>query len=281
MEEKQEKIATTKTFIPQTLTIFQQIKKYQKVAVVVIAILVITIAVSYNIDKLFSTSDITLDSLQFQKEKTNIYLEELISKNTIRRKQLDENIKNFEGAKQELDRMKAEKAVIDRILQEQTQLQDSLSISLNKTTELSQQLITAQQRLNSQEAEIARLRNSMKAMEFRAYYVISRLGNDRVVLLDDKKLMKHKNGDIEKMFVEFRINDVFFDDGQDKKFELTLYRNGQPYKLIREPIIVGSPKLKTMFYMFDGKNKLEAGSYFLRLSYGDERVIPDYRFLIE
>jgi DNA repair exonuclease SbcCD ATPase subunit len=224
-----------------------------------------------------------ISNLQEELKQTKARLEELMGKNKVLSGQLAKAIKQFKGAKQELERMKAEKARVDKILQEQTQLQDSLSTSLsNNATELRQQLIAAQQRLNSQEAEIARLRGaSMKAMDFKAYYVISRLGNDRVVLLDDKKLMKHKNGDIEKMFVEFRINEVFFDDGQDKKFELTLYRNGQPYKLIREPIIVGNPNVKTMFYMFDGKNKLEAGSYFLRLSYGDEGVIPDYKFVVE
>ncbi|TAH19543.1 MAG: hypothetical protein EAZ08_08630 [Cytophagales bacterium] len=224
-----------------------------------------------------------ISNLQEELKATKARLEELMGKNKVLSGQLAKTIKQFKGAKQELEKMKAEKARVDRILQEQSQLQDSLSTSLsNNTAELRQQLIAAQQRLNSQEAEIARLRGaSMKALDFKAYYVITRLGNDRVVLLDDKKLMKHKNGDIEKMFVEFRMNDVFFDDGQDKKFELTMYRNGQPYKLIREPIIVGSSSPKTMFYMFDGKNKLETGNYFLRLAYGDEAVTPDYKFTIE
>ena len=224
-----------------------------------------------------------ISNLQDELKRTKARLEELMGKNKILSGQLARTIKQFKGVKQELEKMKAEKARVDRILQEQSQLQDSLSTSLsNNTAELRQQLIAAQQRLNSQEAEIARLRGaSMKALDFKAYYVISRLGNDRVVLLDDKKLMKHKNSDIEKMFVEFRVNDVFFDDGQDKKFELTMYRNGQPYKLIREPIIIGNTNQKTMFYMFDGKNKLEAGNYFLRLSYGDEAITPDYKFVIE
>jgi DNA repair exonuclease SbcCD ATPase subunit len=224
-----------------------------------------------------------ISNLQEELKRTKARLEELMGKNKSLSGQLAKTIKQFKGARQELEKMKAEKARVDRILQEQSELQDSLSTSLSSNTaELKQQLIAAQQRLNSQEAEIARLRGaSMKALDFKAYYVISRLGNDRVVLLDDKKLMKHKNSDIEKMFVEFRINDVFFDDGQDKKFELTMYRNGQPYKLIREPIIVGNTNQKTMFYMFDGKNKLETGNYFLRLAFGDEAVTPDYKFVIE
>jgi len=224
-----------------------------------------------------------ISNLQDELKRTKARLEELMGKNKMLSGQLAKTIKQFKGAKQELEKMKAEKARVDRILQEQAQLQDSLSTSLsNNTTELRQQLIAAQQRLNSQEAEIARLRgSSMKALDFKAYYVITRMGNDRVVLLDDKKLMKHKNGDIDKMFVEFRVNDVFFDDGQDKKFELTMFRNGQPYKLIREPVIVGNTNQKTMFYMFDGKNKLETGNYFLRLAYGDEAVTPDYKFTVE
>jgi multidrug efflux pump subunit AcrA (membrane-fusion protein) len=222
-------------------------------------------------------------SLQEELRKTKARVEELMGKNRALSGQLAKTIKQFKGARQELDKMKAEKARVDRILQDQSRLQDSLSTSLSSNAaELKQQLIAAQQRLNSQEAEIARLRGmSMKALDFKAYYVISRLGNDRVVLLDEKTLMKHKNSDIEKMFVEFRVNDVFFDDGQDKKFELTMYRNGQPYKLIREPIIVGNTNQKTMFYMFDGKNKLETGSYFLRLTYGDEAVTPDYKFVVQ
>ncbi len=224
-----------------------------------------------------------ISNLQEELKKTKARVEELMGKNRALSGQLAKTIKQFKGARQELDKMKAEKARVDRILQDQSKLQDSLSTSLSSNAaELKQQLIAAQQRLNSQEAEIARLRGmSMKALDFKAYYVISRMGNDRVVLLDEKTLMKHKNNDIEKMFVEFRVNDVFFDDGQDKKFELTLYRNGQPYKLIREPIIVGNTNQKTMFYMFDGKNKLEEGNYFLRLTYGDEAVTPDYKFVVQ
>lgn len=222
-------------------------------------------------------------NLQEELRKTKARLEELMGKNRTLSAQLANTIKQFKGARQEIERLKAEKARVDRILEEQTRLQDSLSSSLsNNATELRRQLIAAQQRLNAQEAEIARLRGlSMKALDFKAYYVISRLGNDRVVLLDDKKLMKHKNNDIEKMYVEFRVSEIFFDDGQDKKFELTMYRNGQPYKLIREPIIVGNTNTKTMFYMFDGKNRLETGNYFLRLTYGDEPIIPDYKFVVE
>ncbi|MCU0391997.1 MAG: hypothetical protein MUE81_12830, partial [Thermoflexibacter sp.] len=126
-------------------------------------------------------------NLQDELKKTKARLEELMGKNRTLSAQLANTIKQFKGARQEIERLKSEKARVDRILQEQARLQDSLSTSLsNNTAELRQQLIAAQQRLNAQEAEIARLRgSSMKALDFKAYYVISRLGNDRVILLDD------------------------------------------------------------------------------------------------
>lgn len=216
----------------------------------------------------------TIGELREEIEKFKKELAKMQKENRSLRNQLYKMINKFKGSQAELAELKKEKAKLDSLFSEQEFTRERINEIIDDKNKMQEILAERNQLIEEQKKEIERLKGLTKrAYGFLAVYERTK----RFVVLDTKG--KHKNKVGKEFLVEFSVGEGLFDDDDaGRVVYLTLYHQGKPYKIIKEPIRVQSNN--TAKQKFELDKKFEDGTYRFVLTYKEEPIMPDYQFSI-
>ncbi|MCC5945866.1 MAG: hypothetical protein JJT94_13125 [Bernardetiaceae bacterium] len=213
------------------------------------------------------------------KQEVNKYkqqLDDLIKKNKYLSGQYASVLDKYKGADAELKKLKAEKKKLDELLSEQEFTREQLDSLVTDRDALRELVAKSEELIQKQKEEIERLRGlTRRAYNFTAQYEF----RSRRVILD--KTGKHKGRIGREVMIAFDVGEGLFDDleeGQERVVYLTLYRNKQPYKIVKRPIRV-LPTGRTEAQIYADRN-LEDGDYYFMLTYKEEPIMDKFEFSI-
>ena len=165
---------------------------------------------------------------------------------------------------------------MDTLLAQQEAVLDELENMTNDRDRLRDLLTQSEEIVRSQQEEIARLKGvTSKAYNFLAEYEYKR----RSVPLDETG--RHKRANVGKQInIGFDVGESIFSAGDSVRMVyLTMYKDGQPFEIIKAPVKVSAQNKANYAAVFD-KN-LPKGDYYLELTYQEEPIMADYKFKIQ
>lgn len=224
-----------------------------------------------------------ISDLKGQLGKAKADLEAAIKKNKALSVQLSRAIRNFRGAKKELDALKAQQARASELGTDLDELRTQLTMVMEERDQLKQIVAEKELVIARQDSLIATLQQktatsvARRVYDFKATYLFKRLGRDYTVDLSSAT-DEHRAGRIDNIDVTFRSGESLFDDNEDKIVYLTLLKDNQPYRFVRMPVRVSGDKGTQKLVV--NNPRLESGNYTLRVFYKEEQVMPDYKFAI-
>ncbi|WP_375563211.1 hypothetical protein ACE193_11920 [Bernardetia sp. OM2101] len=215
-----------------------------------------------------------ISTLKEELKKNREYIAKLLKETQSYKSQLYSMTKKYKLSAAEVAKYKAEKAKLDKILNEQQTSLAQLEQIGEDRTKLRELLTQSEELIQRQKEEIERLKGlTRKAYNFTAQYDFQ----NRRVILDQTG--KHKGKIGKEVHLEFEVGEGLFEgDAQERIVYLTLYRNGKPYKVVKRPIPV-LENGRTQAQIFVDKN-LEDGDYYFDLTYKEESVMDQYKFRI-
>ncbi len=209
------------------------------------------------------------EELKKNRERIEVLLKEIQSY----KNQLASLNKKFKLSAAEAAKFKAENAKLDKLLTQQAASLAQMNASGEDKIKLRELLTQSEELIQRQKEEIERLKGlTRKAYNFTAQYDFQ----SRRVILDETG--KHKGKIGKEMHLEFEVGEGLFDGAKERIVFLSLYRNGQPYKVIKRPIPV-LENGRTQAQIFVDKN-LEDGDYYFDLTYKEQSVMDKYKFRI-
>ncbi|WP_027003809.1 hypothetical protein [Hugenholtzia roseola] len=199
---------------------------------------------------------------------------ELEKKNKSLSAQLGSMIKKFKGSETELNKLKAEKERLDKLLASQQITREQLDSLVSERNSLKELLQRSEDLIAEQQRELERLKGlTRRIYNFTAQYDFQK----RRVVLDETG--KHLGKVGKEIHIEFETGEgVFENPNEPRLIYLSLYRNGKPYKITKKEIPV-LPQGKTGATIYIDKN-LESGDYYFDITYKEESIMQPYKFKV-
>lgn len=203
-------------------------------------------------------------------------IDKILKQNRSLSGRLNTMIKRFKGAEKELNILKAQKVRLDTLLAQQEAVLDELENMTNDRDRLKDLLAQSEEIVRSQQEEIERLKGvTSKAYNFLAEYEYKR----RAVPLDETG--RHKRANVGKQInIGFDVGESIFNDNDSVRMVyLTLYKDGQPFEIVKAPVKVSAQNKANYAAVFD--KKMPKGDYYFELTYQEEPIMADYKFKIQ
>ncbi|MGF1532612.1 MAG: hypothetical protein ACFCUI_02835 [Bernardetiaceae bacterium] len=223
----------------------------------------------------------TANEISSLKEMVEMYktkLDQILAQNSSLVRRLNILTSKLKGAEAQLADLQDSKMRLDSLMVEQEQARSALDDVNNDRDRLQELLNKSEELVKRQREEIERLKGlTRKAYNFTAEYEYKK----RKVALDPSG--KHTRAQVDKYIeVTFTVGEGLFDDAADENSRvvyLTLFFEGQPYRIINERIRVDKNNQVLVPIQFD--DRLEKGNYFFRLTYQEKSIMDDYKFVIQ
>lgn len=237
---------------------------------------------SYNksINEFYDYKDTyTANEISNLKEMVEMYknkLDKILAQNNSLVRRLNILTSKLKGAESQIAVLKDSKVRLDSLVVEQEQTRSALDDVANDRDRLQELLKKSEELVQRQREEIERLKGlTRKAYNFVAEYEYK----NRMVALDESG--RHRRGQVDKeMTVKFDVGEGLFEDGDEARVVyLTLFFEGQPYRIVQEPIRVDATNQAIQEIVFD--DRLESGNYYFTLTYQEEPIMDDYKFVIQ
>lgn len=205
-------------------------------------------------------------------------LDKAMKQNRYLSAQLAKQIKEFKGAKVELEQLKAEKQRLDAQFADQNVTRSQLDSLITDRNELRELLAKAQRQIAEQQTEINRLsQGEDKLSDFDATYLLK----DRQVSLNDPG-KSATTADAKEITIKFKIGKKVFEPGDDQIIYLTLYdsKNNPVVMFKNQPITVKPDAQGFTIQKFQFAKRLDKGDYLFRATHKERQLMPDYKFTL-
>ncbi|MEM6298077.1 MAG: hypothetical protein AAF740_05240 [Bacteroidota bacterium] len=221
----------------------------------------------------------TANEISNLKEMVEMYkqkLDNILAQNNSLVRRLNILTSKLRTAEKEVASLEDSRQRLDSLVVEQEQTRSALDDVAGDRDRLKELLEKSEELVQRQREELERLKGlTRRAYNFTAEYEYKK----RMVPLDETG--KHTRNQVGKeMSVKFDVGEGLFEDGDDARVVyLTLFFEGQPYRIVKEPIRVDQNNQALQEIVFD--DKLEKGNYYFTLTYQEDPIMEDYKFLID
>lgn len=221
----------------------------------------------------------TANEISNLKEMVEMYktkLDQILARNNSLVRRLNILTSKLKGAEAQVAELQSSKQRLDSLMVEQQQTRSALDDVAADRDRLQELLDKSDELVRRQREEIERLKGlTRKAYNFVAEYEYK----NRMVALDESG--RHRRGQVDKeITVKFDVGEGLFEDGDEARVVyLTLFYEGQPYRIVKEEIRVDPNNQALQEIVFD--DRLEKGNYYFTLTYQEEPIMEDYKFVIE